>query len=156
MRYTLLFFLSLTLAACGANIDVRTPIPEGLISGSDTGGYRSINVRADETEASSHFIRSLSDNLRQHLTELELYPKKEGTLKVRIQVIGYEINGGTAREVMGVLAGADKVRSRVQVIDTTTNRVVGESIVFTSSAMAYGQQAMAWVHADDIIRFLSN
>ncbi len=155
MQHTLLFFLSFTLVACGANIDVRTPIPHELITDSEKGGYRSINIRADEAEASSGFIRSLSDNLRQHLSELALYPKKEGSLKVRIQIIGYEINGGTSREVMGVLAGADEVKSRVQVVNTATDQVVGESIIFTSSAMAYGQKAMAWVHADDIVTFLS-
>ncbi len=155
MKHAILFVLSFTLAACGANIDVQKPIPRELITDSEKGGYTTINIRAGKTEASSGFIGLLSNNLRQYLSELSLYPKKDASLKVYIKIIGYNIKGGTSREVMGTLAGADEVKSRVQVININTGQVVGESTVFTSSSMAYGQKAMAWVHADDIATFLS-
>ena len=155
MKQALLFFLFITLSACGANINIHKPIPNEIITDGEKGGYTSINIRAGKTAASNRFIGSLSNNLQQYLSELSLYPKKESLLKINIQIIGYNINTGASREVMGTLAGADEVKSTVQVINTSTNQVIGESTVLTSSSMAYGQKAMAWVHADDIATFLS-
>ncbi|MFC1602894.1 hypothetical protein ACFL3U_04960 [Pseudomonadota bacterium] len=155
MKNALLFVLCITLSACGANINVHKPIPNTIITDSEKGGYTSINIRAGETAASNNFIGTLSKNLRQYLSELSLYPKKESLLEIQIQITDYSIKTGASRGVMGTLAGADEVKSTVQVINTNTNQVIGESIVFTSSSMAYGQKAMAWVHADDIATFLS-
>ena len=156
MKHSILLFLSFTLVACGANIDIQKPIPPGLISDSEKGGYTSINIRADETAVSNGFIQLLSSNIGHYLSELSLYPKTESTMKVHILIIGYDIKGGASREVMGTLAGPDEVKSKVQVIDKNTNEVIGESIVFTSSSIAYGTNGMAWVHADDIASFLSS
>ncbi len=155
MKHITLFFLFITLSACGANIEIHKPIPGKLITDSEKGGYALINIRPGETGASNNFMGSLSNNLQQYLSELSLYPKKNASLKVYIQIIGYDIKEGASREVMGTLAGADEVKSKIQVINIETNEVVGESIVLTSSSMAYGQKAMAWVHADDIATFLS-
>jgi len=155
MKHAIFFFLLITLSACGANIDIHKPIPHKRITDNEKGGYTHINIGVGETEASSGFIGALSNNLQQYLSELSLYPKKNGSLKVHIQIIGYDLKEGSSREVMGTLAGADEVTSTIQVIDVDTNEVVGESTVFTSSSMAYGQKAMAWVHADDIATFLS-
>lgn len=155
MKHSILFFLSFTLAACGANIEIHKPIPPELITDSKKGGYSSINIRADEITVSNDFIRLLSSNIGQHLSELSLYPKKESAMKVHILIIGYNIKRGASREVMGTLAGSDKVKSQIQVINKNTNKIIGESTVFTSSAMAYGTNGMAWVHADDIASFLS-
>jgi len=155
MKQALLFFLFITLSACSANINIHKPIPNEIITDSVSGGYTSIDIRAGETKASNNFIGSLANNLQQYLSELSLYPKKESTLKINIQITDYSIKTGASREVMGSLAGADEVKSTVQVINTSTNQIIGESTVLTSSSMAYGQRAMAWVHADDIATFLS-
>ncbi len=155
MKHIILSFLFITLSACGANIDIHKPIPNKLITDSEKGGYTLINIRAGETMASSSFMGSLSNNLQQYLSELSLYPNKNATQKVRVQITGYAIKGEASRAVMGTLAGADEVKSTIQVINIDTNEVIGESTVFTSSSMAYGEKAMAWVHADDIVTFLS-
>ncbi len=155
MKHSILFFLSFALAACGANIEVRKSIPPELITDSEKGGYTSIDIRADGATVSNDFIRLLAGNIGERLSELSLYPKKEGSMKVLILITGYDIKGGASREVMGTLAGPDEVQSTVQVVDKSTSEIIGESTVFTSSSMAYGIKGMAWVHADDIASFLS-
>jgi len=155
MKRISLCFLFIILSACGANINVHKPIPNELITNSENGGYATIDVRTSDTEASGHFIGAVNKNLKQYLAELALYPKINSPLKVRIEITGYHIKTGASRGLMGSLAGADEVKSIVQVIDTETNKIIGESTVLTSTSMAHGQKAMAWVHADDIANFLS-
>jgi len=156
MKNILFFFLLIILSACAGNIEVHKAIPSELITDSEKGGYSRIDIRPGETEAPNHFLNTLSKNLRQNLTEFSLYRQNGGSLKVSIKIIGYNINRGASREIMGSLAGADEIISRVQVINIDTDQVIGESTVFTSSSMAYGESAMAWVHADDIATFLSS
>lgn len=155
MKYSLFFFLSIILSACTGNIEIHKSIPHELITDSKKGGYAIIKASAKGTEVPNRFIGSLTDNVQQHLSELSLYRKKDGILKVNIQIIDYNIKGQATRAVMGSLAGVDDVRSKIQVININTNQVIGESTISTSSSMAYGQKGIAWVHADDIVRFLS-
>jgi NADH/NAD ratio-sensing transcriptional regulator Rex len=98
--------------------------------------------------------------LRGHL-ESELRKRSrlssaaEGAARVRIDVVNYRMRSGFARSMFGVMAGKDGVGSKVTVLGTSTDEVLGESEVSTFNVMAVGgEDDIARMHGVEIAKFL--
>jgi hypothetical protein len=103
-----------------------------------------------------HFLEAIKSYLTVELRQRGLIADDGSALKVNVTPNYYRMRGGVSRAMLGVLAGKDGVKSNVQVVDASGNRIA-ESDVSSYNVLAVGsEEDIARMHAKEIADFLQN
>lgn len=81
----------------------------------------------------------------------------DGSSRVlEVSILHYYMRHGAARALAGIMAGTDKVQSRVQIKDRATGQVLSEFNVESKNPTAWGtSKGMLEQHADKIVETLT-
>ena len=76
---------------------------------------------------------------------------------VEIAVTNYYMRHGAARALVGIMAGADNIKSSIVVRDMNSNAVLGQFSVESSNPTAmFTSRGLIEDHADKIVRYVSS
>lgn len=93
------------------------------------------------------FKSKLYNNLRMH----SLLDESSNKL-IEVTFTNYYVRHGATRALVGVLAGADNITSKIVIKDKMTNEVYGEFQVVSKNATAMGTaRGLIEQHADEIV-----
>lgn len=112
-----------------------------------TYAYAFANEGGDDVEG----IARLDSFIQQRLRDAGLLASGQGEGRVEVTVTHYYARSDGARAWAGIMAGRDKVASRVRVLDAGGG-VLGEFEVESANATAFGSTAgLHEKHADEIV-----
>lgn len=149
MRQMLAVLLCLTLTACiGTRGSVITP------NRADAGAgywYEVVNHGGMTPQG----LEVLQAQLDRRLASVRTDKMAPGALQVRITVTSYRMRHGAARALVGVMAGTDRVNSRVEIVQPETGDVLGSMTVESKNQTALGSAGgLLERHADEIADFV--
>ncbi|MBK1613624.1 hypothetical protein CKO44_09090 [Rubrivivax gelatinosus] len=108
-------------------------------------------------DVSEEGMAILRDRLKSQLAASGLLASasEAGKQTLEVEVANYYMRHGAARAMVGILAGADNIRSTVRVKDAATGNVVSEFSVESKNPTALGtSKGLIEEHADKIVAVL--
>lgn len=142
--------LILGLAACTTTSTVHQhhAQPSGLVY-----AYAFENNGGDDLEGIAHLARIIQDRLRDAGL---LAAGQSAHGRVEVELTHYYVRSNAARSWAGIMAGRDKIVSRVTVLDAEGVRV-GSFEVETTNLTAWGSKdGLMEKHADEIVARLKS
>lgn len=154
-RSGLVLMISGLLAACGSSQSVVKQMDRPATAVSRF-HLDPIDDRSGES-VPDQFLASIRGYLESDLKQQDLLAADlDQAPRVHIEVIDYRMRGGVTRAMFGAMAGKDGVESKVTVLASGKEQVLGASDVSTFNIMAFGgPDDIARMHADKIAEFLA-
>lgn len=97
----------------------------------------------------------LKERLDSRLSRALVAPGTADAVHVKVTITNYYMRNGAARFLVGIMAGKDSIKSLVQVIDPTTGKELGQLLVDSGNATAFGtSRGLLEGHANEIADFV--
>lgn len=148
LKLTAVLLLSLFLTACGTSSQVRSDYARAA---DDRFTYDVVNTGGMSEEALGIFQERLTAALQERGQLAESNGSDART--IRVEITNYRMRHGSARALVGIMAGRDSIRSDVRILDAG-GTVLGEIEIDSGNSTAWGtSRGLIQGHAQEIVDF---
>ena len=150
MRLAVLLASLLLTACAGTSVSVQKPYEPSARS---KVSY-AVKTTAKVTDNGLQIFR---ERLEERLRTEQLLGDSSAVRTVEIDIVSYRVRHGATRALVGVMAGADNVRSSILIKDTQTGSVVGQFAVESKNPTATSSaRLLIEGHADAIVDYIAS
>jgi len=113
---------------------------------------------APQVEVPDEVLKSMQSQLQKSLSEQNLLAAADDNKihKADILITHYRMRPDVARLLVGIMAGCDKITSKVTIIDSNTKNIVGEADFESNECAAWGVASQVIrAHMEKISDYLS-
>ncbi|ASJ76054.1 DUF4410 domain-containing protein [Granulosicoccus antarcticus] len=146
-----LVLVSAFITACGSNSDVQLALP----ATDGTQLYQIANISSSAADVPDKFESNLRKYLEKDLKKKGMLATGNAARKVDVTITEFKMSKGVSRILLGGLAGKDSVQTKINVIDTASNKSIGISNIESTDGLAGGgPELFTSNHAKAISKFL--
>lgn len=109
-------------------------------------------------EVPAEVLETMRSQIRAGLSDRNLLATKDEDkfLKADILITEYRMRSNAARLLVGIMAGCDTIKSKVTIVDSSSEKTVGQSVFESNECAAWGVSAQVIeAHTKKVIDYLS-
>lgn len=113
---------------------------------------------APQVEVPDEVLKTMQNQIQKNLSEQNLLTSEVDNKfhKADILITHYRMRHDAARLLVGIMAGCDKINSKVTILDSDTKKIVGEAEFESNECAAWGiASQVVKAHVDKIANYLS-
>lgn len=114
---------------------------------------------APEVEVPDEVLKTMQNQIQKSLSEQNLLASEvdDKFHKAEILITHYRMRPDVARLLVGIMAGCDKIKSKVTISDSNTKKIIGEAEFESNVCAAWGVASQVIeAHIEKIANYLSN